>query len=43
MYDTVTIAINMLCKLNFNVFDHVLSYKLSAGLSRFVYMNMVCY
>ena len=33
-YDTDTIAINKLCKLNFNVFYHVLSYKSAAGLSQ---------
>ena len=32
------IAINKLCKLNFNVFYHVLNYK-----SALFSMNMVCY
>ena len=34
---TDAIAINKLCKLNFNVFYHVLSYKSSAGSLCFVY------
>ena len=33
-YDTDAVAINKLCKLNFNVFYHVLSYKSAAGLSQ---------
>ena len=37
MYDTDAIAINKLCKLNFNVFYHVLSYKSAAGYQSFVW------
>ena len=38
--DKDAIAINKLCKLNFNVFYHVLSYKSAAGLSQ---LCLVCY
>ena len=34
MIQTDAIAMNKLCKLNFNVLYHVLSYKSAAGLSR---------
>ena len=37
-YDTYTIAINKLCKLNFNVFYNVLSYKSATGLSELCFV-----
>ena len=39
---TDAIAINKLCKLNFNVFYHVLSYKSAAGLSRLCLISKWC-
>ena len=42
MYDTEAIAINKLCKLNFNVFYHVLSYKSAAGLSELCLVCIWC-
>ena len=41
-YDTDTTAINKLCKLNVNVFYHVLSYKSVAGLSQLCLVGICC-
>ena len=37
-YDTDAIAMNKLCKLNFNAFYHVLSFKSAAGLSELYFV-----
>ena len=42
MIRTDAIAINKLCKLNFNVFYHVLSYKSAVGLSRLCLVLIWC-
>ena len=42
MYDMDAIAINKLCKLNFSVFYHVLSYKSVAELSVLLLVRKWC-